>query len=292
MLRHDSIGISSSLHELRSPRVNIVHVPRPEVRQRLLLLDDAADAADAARRPPLAALVRRPAPPPHGVSATLRRGRAEEAAERLADAVDARTPRGAALQRRLYADVLELSGALFEALAEAEGGRRRGFFGGGGSSSSSSSSSWSSSSSSSGAQRQQQVKPLRAKLEVVPAQSCPRWHADSVGARALVTYDGRGTLFAANRFAKRRWVAVGGGGSGEDGEEGGEGGGGGPALVAAVAGVDEAGAREAGAGDILVLKVAARVIVHVYAAVAVAVAAVGAASVCAPCSVSPVQCQR
>lgn len=39
---------------------------------------------------------------------------------------------------------------------------------------------------------------VRAKLEVVETQSCPRWHADHVGVRLLVTYVGPGTCFIAN----------------------------------------------------------------------------------------------
>jgi len=40
---------------------------------------------------------------------------------------------------------------------------------------------------------------LRAKLEVITRQSCPRFHADSVGVRCLCTYEGPGTWVVANR---------------------------------------------------------------------------------------------
>lgn len=44
---------------------------------------------------------------------------------------------------------------------------------------------------------------LRAKLEIITRQSCPRWHADTVSIRCLCTYEGAGTLYVPNR-----WVAA------------------------------------------------------------------------------------
>ena len=40
------------------------------------------------------------------------------------------------------------------------------------------------------------AKSFSAKLEVVTRQSCPKWHSDYVNCRCLVTYAGKGTLFA------------------------------------------------------------------------------------------------
>jgi hypothetical protein len=50
---------------------------------------------------------------------------------------------------------------------------------------------------------------LRAKLEIVTTQSCPRFHADSVGCRALVTYAGGGTLYAPSCAVCRSRAPVG-----------------------------------------------------------------------------------
>lgn len=74
---------------------------------------------------------------------------------------------------------------------------------------------------------------LRAKLEVITRQSCPRFHADSVGVRCLCTYEGPGTWVVANRFVKRKWSLDG--------------------TVAVVA-VDEAAAEQVQAWDLLYLK--------------------------------------
>ncbi len=49
---------------------------------------------------------------------------------------------------------------------------------------------------------------VSAKLEVLGATPCPRFHADHVGVRLLVTYLGPGTLYVENR-----WVGM----SGEEG---------------------------------------------------------------------------
>jgi hypothetical protein len=40
---------------------------------------------------------------------------------------------------------------------------------------------------------------LTAKLELIEGTSCPRWHTDTVGLRALVTYAGAGTEYLENR---------------------------------------------------------------------------------------------
>lgn len=40
---------------------------------------------------------------------------------------------------------------------------------------------------------------LRAKLELITAQPCPRWHADTVGIRCLCTYEGAVTLYVPNK---------------------------------------------------------------------------------------------
>jgi hypothetical protein len=41
--------------------------------------------------------------------------------------------------------------------------------------------------------------PLSVKLEQLDRQSCPKWHADFVGVRCLVTYTGPGTWYVPNR---------------------------------------------------------------------------------------------
>jgi hypothetical protein len=43
------------------------------------------------------------------------------------------------------------------------------------------------------------VDHVRAKLECVTKQSCPQWHADTVGVRMLCTYAGPGTWYIENR---------------------------------------------------------------------------------------------
>jgi hypothetical protein len=43
------------------------------------------------------------------------------------------------------------------------------------------------------------VDHVRAKLECVAKQSCPQWHADTVGVRMLCTYAGPGTWYIENR---------------------------------------------------------------------------------------------
>ncbi|KAI8472883.1 MAG: hypothetical protein J3K34DRAFT_519420 [Monoraphidium minutum] len=77
------------------------------------------------------------------------------------------------------------------------------------------------------------ARALRAKLEVVVAQSCPRWHADSVGVRCLCTYEGAGTLYIPNSAVRRRWALDG---------------------AVSVLSVDERAARQAAAWDMLYLK--------------------------------------
>jgi hypothetical protein len=41
--------------------------------------------------------------------------------------------------------------------------------------------------------------PLSVKLESLDRQACPKWHADFVGVRCLVTYTGPGTWYVPNR---------------------------------------------------------------------------------------------
>ncbi|KAG2422989.1 hypothetical protein HXX76_015660 [Chlamydomonas incerta] len=53
---------------------------------------------------------------------------------------------------------------------------------------------------------------VSAKLEVLAGTPCPRWHADHVGVRCLVTYLGPGTEVVENRHVKRRWLWDGEGG--------------------------------------------------------------------------------
>jgi hypothetical protein len=46
-----------------------------------------------------------------------------------------------------------------------------------------------------------QLDHVHAKLQVIRQQSCPNWHADTVGMRMLATYAGPGTWYIANRCA-------------------------------------------------------------------------------------------
>jgi hypothetical protein len=46
-----------------------------------------------------------------------------------------------------------------------------------------------------------QLDHVHAKLQVIQQQSCPNWHADTVGMRMLATYAGPGTWYIANRYA-------------------------------------------------------------------------------------------
>ncbi|KAJ9519780.1 hypothetical protein QJQ45_013450 [Haematococcus lacustris] len=81
-----------------------------------------------------------------------------------------------------------------------------------------------------------QVPHVNVKLEVLHATPCPRWHADHVTARLLVTYLGPGTEFVENRFVERRWSLA----SGQ--------------VDPSVGHVDAQAAQQAGEGDILLLK--------------------------------------
>ncbi|KAG2489157.1 hypothetical protein HYH03_012383 [Edaphochlamys debaryana] len=74
-----------------------------------------------------------------------------------------------------------------------------------------------------------------AKLQVLGDTPCPRFHADHVRLRALVSYAGPGTLVVDNRHVKRRWLWGGSGG-------------------VAVAEVAESAAQQAGEGDVVWLK--------------------------------------
>ncbi|GLC36319.1 hypothetical protein PLESTB_000774400 [Pleodorina starrii] len=76
---------------------------------------------------------------------------------------------------------------------------------------------------------------VSAKLEVLGGTPCPRFHADHVGVRLLVSYYGQGTVYVENRHARRMWLWGGDGG-------------------VAVAAADAAAARQAGPGDLLFLK--------------------------------------
>lgn len=44
------------------------------------------------------------------------------------------------------------------------------------------------------------------RLEAVTRVTCPRWHADHVGFRLLVTYSGPGTQYVSDDHAHRRWA--------------------------------------------------------------------------------------
>ena len=80
---------------------------------------------------------------------------------------------------------------------------------------------------------------LTARLELITAVRCPRWHCDSVGLRALVTYSGPGTRFLDDETAvgEREVDAF-------DGCA---------RPVRGGAGVDEGAAKEAAPGDVLFL---------------------------------------
>lgn len=75
----------------------------------------------------------------------------------------------------------------------------------------------------------------RVAVEVVSGQSCPNWHADHVRLRMLCTYAGPGTWFVANRHVRRTvsnaWTGD-----------------------VAIAAVESRHARQASAGDLLLLK--------------------------------------
>jgi hypothetical protein len=44
-----------------------------------------------------------------------------------------------------------------------------------------------------------QLDHVHAKLQIIEQQSCPNWHADTVGMRLLCTYAGPGTWYIANK---------------------------------------------------------------------------------------------
>ncbi|WIA20971.1 hypothetical protein OEZ85_005308 [Tetradesmus obliquus] len=79
-----------------------------------------------------------------------------------------------------------------------------------------------------------QVDHVRAKLECVTKQSCPQWHADTVGVRMLCTYAGPGTWYIENRHVTRHvnpWTGA-----------------------ASISDVEDLHAAQAGPGDLLFLK--------------------------------------
>ncbi|GLI65406.1 hypothetical protein VaNZ11_008963 [Volvox africanus] len=76
---------------------------------------------------------------------------------------------------------------------------------------------------------------VSVKLEVLGNTPCPRFHADHVGVRLLVTYYGPGTVYVENRHVRRRWLWGHGGG-----------------IAVETAGAESA--RQADAADLLFLK--------------------------------------
>lgn len=48
-----------------------------------------------------------------------------------------------------------------------------------------------------------QLDHVHAKLQLILQQSCPNWHADTVGMRMLATYAGPGTWYIANRCVRQ-----------------------------------------------------------------------------------------
>jgi len=46
---------------------------------------------------------------------------------------------------------------------------------------------------------------ISARLEALDTQPCPKWHADTVGARALVTFAGKATEYLPNECVRRGW---------------------------------------------------------------------------------------
>ncbi|GFR51575.1 hypothetical protein Agub_g13908, partial [Astrephomene gubernaculifera] len=87
---------------------------------------------------------------------------------------------------------------------------------------------------------------VRAKLEVLGGTPCPRFHADHVGVRLLVTYCGPGTVFVENRHVRRRWLWGGAGGVAVEAVD--------PAAASRGGGAAGSAARQAAPGDLLFLK--------------------------------------
>jgi hypothetical protein len=236
-LLHDCIEVGRAPADLASARVNIVLVRRPELAaahsQRAAelarrLARDAGSGGDV-RTVPLGGPVALPVPVGSSSSSSSSGDSAAAAAAAAADDLVALlAAHDAALAALVASDALELAAALAAALHLNHSHN---------SSSNSSNSSglegwWGARQTSPPPPRQQQQQ-LRAKLELIAATTCPNWHADTVGARALVTYAGPGTLLVPNSAARRKWALDG---------------------TAAVAGVDEAQAVQAAPFDALYLK--------------------------------------
>lgn len=88
-----------------------------------------------------------------------------------------------------------------------------------------------------------EVDLVNVKLEAVENVRCPKWHADSVGLRLLITYVGQGTFFVENRHVKRSWDSI----QGSHGDRE-------PNFFSSVVSVDDSHASQAGTGDVLLLK--------------------------------------
>jgi hypothetical protein len=206
---HDRVGVSRSRAGVEDPRCNIVHIERPANAR---LRDQGRSAARSWLSAAEGDADQRRQQHQHArASAVLRVGRArEDARERLVpEWMKLQHPE---LAEAIAADADELARMVARTTTSGEGDAA---------------------STAAGS--------VSARLEALSWQPCPRWHADTVGARGLVTYagSGGGTQYLANARVSRGWAADG---------------------VPFVAGVrpprqpDEAPFEAAGLGDILLLK--------------------------------------
>jgi hypothetical protein len=213
VVQHDRVGVSRSRAGVEEPRCNIVHVRRPSPASER---DEAASAARAwlGDDGDGQRLQARRA------SAVLRvQSAREDARARLVPAWLARDyPR---LADAIAEDAEELARMVGAVLASGRGG----------------------------ADAQAAVS---ARLEALSWQPCPKWHADTVVARGIVTYSGNdGTQYLPNARVRRGWDAAAALTPG--------GGGGGGGALSYVAGVrppapGEPPYESAGLGDLLLLK--------------------------------------
>jgi len=170
-LLNDSIGVSRSAAGVEDPRCNIVHLKRRPPAP--LLAEQARRAADewTARSDGGDSDAR---PRRRRLSAVLRPGREREDAHGLVTGWMAE--RYPELADAIVSDCELLAGMVTRATAGGGGG---------------------------------DGQAISARLEALDTQPCPKWHADTVGARALVTFAGKGTQYLPNNRVRRGWDSIG-----------------------------------------------------------------------------------
>ena len=235
LLQNDSIRVSRSAQGVSDPRCNIVHIARaPPPR----LAEQARRAAEHWTRRSVAAAADADADAEDDADAEAATPCRSSAVLRAVSAREDTAERGLVPQwlARTYPDLAEAiasdAGELARMVARA---------------SASAAAAASISAGNDGGGDGKGASAVSARLEALASQPCPRWHADTVSARALVTYAGPGTQYLPNARVRRGWDRTGApvvAGVRLDGDGGGGGGGGGGAFAF----------EEAAPWDVLLLK--------------------------------------